>query len=269
MKKAVLLARGLGTRMRQADSAVLLDAEQEAIARTGLKAMIPIGRPFLDYVLSELADAGYEEVCVVIGPEHGVVKNHYMNVTPPRRTRISFAVQAEPRGTADAVLTVEEFVSGEDFLCMNSDNYYPVSVLRELRALNEPGMPLFDRLTLLTRGNISEEKIRKYAICEVGDDGYLRAIVEKPATPVMAAARGDALVSMNCWRFSAAIFEVCRHTPLSPRGEYELPVAVGEGIQLYGLRFRAVRCHEGVLDLSSRADIAVVAEKLRGVLANP
>jgi glucose-1-phosphate thymidylyltransferase len=128
---------------------------------------------------------------------------------------------------------------------------------------------LFDQLTLLTKGNISEEKIRKFAICEVGKDGYLRAIVEKPAAPVMAAARGDALVSMNCWRFSSAIFEVCRRTPLSPRGEYELPVAVGEGIQRYGLRFRAVRCHEGVLDLSSRVDIAIVAEKLKGVPANP
>jgi glucose-1-phosphate thymidylyltransferase len=269
MKKAVVLARGLGTRMRQADSAARLDAEQEAIARTGLKAMIPIGRPFLDYVLSGLADAGYEEVCVVIGPDHTGVKNYYTVVAPPRRIRISFAVQAEPRGTADAVLTVEEFVSGEDFLCMNSDNYYPVSVLRELRTLNEPGVALFDQLTLLTKGNISEAKIRKFAICEVGGDGYLRAIVEKPATPVLAAAPGDALVSMNCWRFSDAIFEVCRHAPLSPRGEYELPVAVGEGIQRYGLRFRAVRCYEGVLDLSSRADIAVVAEKLRGVPANP
>jgi glucose-1-phosphate thymidylyltransferase len=231
--------------------------------------MIPIGRPFLDYVLSGLADAGYEEVCAVIGPEHTGVKDYYTAVAPPRRIRINFVVQAEPRGTADAVLTVEEFASGKDFLCMNSDNYYPVSVLRELRILNEPGVALFDQHTLLTKGNISEEKIRKYAICEVGDDGYLRAIVEKPATPVLAAASGDALVSMNCWRFSGAIFEVCRHAPLSPRGEYELPVAVGEGIQRYGLRFRAVRCYEGVLDLSSRADIAVVAEKLRGVPANP
>jgi glucose-1-phosphate thymidylyltransferase len=269
MKKAVVLARGLGTRMRQADSAARLDAEQEAIAQTGLKAMIPIGRPFLDYVLSGLADAGYEEVCVVIGPDHTSVKNYYTVIAPPRRIRISFAIQTEPRGTADAVLTVEEFASGKDFLCMNSDNYYPASVLRELRALNEPGVALFDQHTLLTKGNISEEKIRKYAICEVGDDGYLRAIVEKPAGAVLAAVRGDALVSMNCWRFSAAIFEVCRHTPLSPRGECELPVAVGEGIQRYGLRFRAVRCYEGVLDLSSRADIAVVAEKLRGVPANP
>jgi glucose-1-phosphate thymidylyltransferase len=269
MKKAVVLARGLGKRMRLADAAARLDAEQEAIAQTGLKAMIPIGRPFLDYVLSGLADAGYEEVCVVIGPEHGGVKNYYTVVAPPRRIRISFAVQAEPRGTADAVLTVEEFASEEDFLCMNSDNYYPVSILRELRILNEPGVALFDQLTLLIKGNISEEKIRKFAICEVGDDGYLRTIVEKPAAPVLAAVRGDALVSMNCWRFSSSIFEVCRHTPLSPRGEYELPVAVGEGIHRYGLRFRAVRCHEGVLDLSSRADIAVVGEKLRDVPANP
>ena len=269
MKKAVVLARGLGTRMRQADSTARLDAEQEAIAQTGLKAMIPVGRPFLDYVLSGLADAGYEEACVVIGPEHGGVKNYYAAVAPPRRIRIRFAIQAEPRGTADAVLKVEEFVSGEDFLCMNSDNYYPVSVLRDLRTLNEPGVALFDRITLLTKGNISEEKIRKFAICEVGNDGYLGAIVEKPTTPALAAVRGDALVSMNCWRFSAAIFEVCRHTPLSPRGEYELPVAVSEGIQRYGLRFRAVRCHEGVLDLSSRADVAIVAEKLRGVPANP
>ena len=269
MKRAVLLARGLGTRMRQADSTARLDAEQEAIAQTGLKAMIPIGKPFLDYALSGLADAGYEEVCAVIGPEHDGVKNYYTVVAPPRRIRIRFAIQAEPRGTADAVLMVEDFASGEDFLCMNSDNYYPASALRELRTLNEPGLALFDQLTLLTKGNISEEKIRKYAICEVGDDGYLRAILEKPAKPVLAAARGDALVSMNCWRFSAAIFEVCRHTPLSPRGEYELPVAVGEGIQRYGLRFRAVRCYEGVLDLSSRADIPVVAEKLRGIPANP
>ena len=264
-----MLARGLGTRMRQADSAARLDAQQEAIAQTGLKAMIPVGRPFLDYVLSGLADAGYEEVCLVIGPEHGSLKNYYTVDAPPRRIRISFAVQTEPRGTADAVLTVEDFASGEDFLCINSDNYYPVPVLRELRTLNEPGVALFDRMTLITNGNISEEKIRKYAICDVGDDGYLRAIVEKPANLAQTAAREGVLISMNCWRFSASIFEVCRRTPLSPRGEYELPVAAGEGIQRFGLRFRVARCYEGVLDLSSRADIAIVADKLRDVLANP
>ncbi|HXY24709.1 MAG TPA: nucleotidyltransferase family protein [Candidatus Acidoferrum sp.] len=268
MNKAVILARGLGTRMRQADSTAHLDPAQQAIAETGLKAMIPIGRPFLDYVLSGLADAGYQEVCLVIGPEHTTVQNYYRNVAP-RRVRIHFAIQAEPRGTADAILAAEKFVSGEEFLSINSDNYYPTAVLRELRALGEPAMALFDQLTLMTKGNIPEEKIRKFAICEVDREGYLRAIVEKPTSQAPARNPADALISMNCWRFPAKIFEVCRHTPLSPRGEYELPVAVGEAIAHYGMRLRVVRCHEGVLDLSSRADIAYVAEKLRSITPNP
>lgn len=269
MNKAVILARGLGTRMRRADPAARLDAEQEAMARTGLKAMIPVGRPFLDYVLRGLADAGFQEACLIIGPEHQGVVHYYTEAAPPRRIQVSFAVQAEPRGTADAVLAAEDFSSGEDFLCINSDNYYPVAVLQEMRIVGEPAVALFDRATLTEKGNISEEKIRKYAICEVGEDGYLRAILEKPADSVWSSASRDALVSMNCWRFSNAIFEVCRRTPLSPRGEYELPVAVGEAIRNFGLRFRAVECYEGVLDLSSRADVAAVAERLKGLPAEP
>jgi glucose-1-phosphate thymidylyltransferase len=269
MKKAVILARGLGTRMRQVDSAARLAADQEAIAQTGLKAMIPFGRPFLDFVLSGLADAGYEEVCLIIGPEHTSVKHYYTIDAQPHRVRIHFATQAEPRGTADALLAAEEFVSGDDFLSINSDNYYPTSVLRALRQLGQPGLPLFDQLTLMTKGNISEDKIRKYAICEVDEDGYLRAIVEKPANRAAVGNSKEALISMNCWRFSASILEVCHQTPLSPRGEYELPIAVGEAISRFGMRFRTIRCYEGVLDLSSRADIAPVTERLRSISANP
>jgi dTDP-glucose pyrophosphorylase len=269
MNKAVILARGLGTRMRRQDSTARLDAEQEAIARTGLKAMIPVSRPFLDYVLSGLADAGYEESCLVIGPEHESVERHYSADAPPKRIRVRFAIQTEPRGTADAVLTAEAFAAEDDFLCINSDNYYPASLLRQMRAVGEPAIALFDRLTLLTKGNITEEKLRKYAICEVDGDGYLRSIREKPPDEVWSAAAEDVLVSMNCWRFSSAIFEACRRAPLSPRGEYELPTAVGEAIRSSRLRFRAVRCREGVLDLTSRADVTAVAERLKGISADP
>ncbi|HYL85675.1 MAG TPA: sugar phosphate nucleotidyltransferase [Candidatus Angelobacter sp.] len=269
MKKAVILARGLGSRMRQSDAGARLGAEQEAVAQTGLKAMIPFERPFLDYVLSGLADAGYREVCVVIGPEHGAVERHYGLDAPPRRMQIAFAIQQEAKGTANAVLSVEEFAGGEDFICINSDNYYPTSALRELRELGEAGVVLFDRATLIAGGNISAEKLRKFSICEVSEDGYLRAIVEKPPESMWSTGAANPLISMNCWRFDASVFEVCRRAPLSPRGEYELPVAVGEAIRNQGLRLRVVRCYEGVLDLSSRADIASVAEKLRGISANP
>ena len=64
--KAVLLARGLGSRMRDGDGATLT-ASQDAAAAAGSKGMMPIPstsvgvrgtRPFLDHVLSALADAG-------------------------------------------------------------------------------------------------------------------------------------------------------------------------------------------------------------------
>ena len=99
--RAIILARGLGKRMReQAQGGAAVDAAQAEAADRGVKAMIPIGRPFLDYVLSALADAGYTEACLVIGPEHDAIRDYYERTAPPRRMRVSFAIQAEPRGTA-------------------------------------------------------------------------------------------------------------------------------------------------------------------------
>jgi glucose-1-phosphate thymidylyltransferase len=79
----------------------------------------------------------------------------------------------------------------------------------------------------------------------------------------------EPLVSMNCWRFSPEIFRACREVPLSSRGELELPLAVQHAVSAHGARFQAVLCREGVLDLSSRADIPAVAERLRHLPAEP
>ncbi|HEY7114572.1 MAG TPA: nucleotidyltransferase family protein [Thermoanaerobaculia bacterium] len=267
-RKAVILARGLGSRMRREDGAAL-DPAQASVADTGVKAMIPIGRPFLDYVLSGLADAGLESVALVIGPEHGVVRDYYAGAGRPRRIAVSFAIQPAPLGTADALLAAEGFAAGEDFLVLNSDNYYPVDALAALRALPEPGTVLFSRDALIARSNVDSDRVRAYAICRVSEDGYLTAIVEKPDAAALAAAGPDPLVSMNCWRFSPAIFAACRATTLSPRGEKELPRAVGEAVAAGAMRIRALRGSGGVLDLSRRADVAAVAQRLRGVAADP
>src|SRR5512141_210353 len=98
--KAVILARGLGTRMRRAADGAALDSNQAAVADTGVKAMIPIGRPFLDYVLSALADAGIGEVCLVVGPEHDAIRRYYRDEAHVERLRIAFATQERPLGTA-------------------------------------------------------------------------------------------------------------------------------------------------------------------------
>jgi glucose-1-phosphate thymidylyltransferase len=67
--------------MRESDGTARLEPDQEESAASGVKAMISFGRPFLDYVLSALADAGIAEVCLVIGPEHRGPE-HYAGTAP-------------------------------------------------------------------------------------------------------------------------------------------------------------------------------------------
>jgi len=75
-------------------------------------------------------------------------------------------------------------------------------------------------------------------------------------------------VSMNCWRFDTRIFAACRDVPRSPRGEYELPEAVGLAMRR-GLRLRAVPARGPVLDLSRRADAGEVERRLAGAVPRP
>ena len=266
LSKAVILARGLGTRMRREDGSARLSREQAVAAQTGAKALMPVGsRPFLDHVLSALADAGLTQVCLVVGPGPQPLRERYNKDIVPRRLRIAFAVQERPLGTADALAAAESFTGGEEFLALNSDNYYPLSAYAALRALEGSGLPVFRRRTLTEVGLIPAERVAQFALVKLDGEGCLENIVEKPDAAAAAALDDESLVSMNCWRFSSAIFRACRAIPLSPRGELELPQAVQYAVSRLGERFRAVPCEEPVLDLSTRADVSVVAERLRNI----
>lgn len=262
MAKAVILARGLGKRMRSSDPSAQLAPDQALAANAGMKALIPVGRPFLDFVLSALADAGISEACLIVGPEHTAIREYYACV-PSRRIHVSFAIQEHPIGTANALLSARPFTGGEAFLALNSDNYYPVEVLEAMRALGRPGLAAFEREALVRLGNIPRGRTRGYALLRISASGYLEGIIEKPDE--LRRADEEVFISMNCWRFDAAIFRACEEVPCSTRGEFELPAAVDYGIRSLGLRFRAVPFHAGVLDLSYRGDIAEVAKRLAGV----
>jgi glucose-1-phosphate thymidylyltransferase len=263
ISKAVILAAGLGTRMRADDESTTLAPEQAAAAASGTKAMMPVGRPFLDYVLASLADAGFTEVCIVVNARDEVVRARYGTAAALSRLRVAFAVQADPIGTADALLAAEEFVGGEPFIVLNADNYYPIDGLRMLRESGEAATLAFSGEGLV-RGGISPERIARYALLKVDDRGYLTDIIEKPDDATFAAHRAAA-VSMNVWRFNAEIFRACRDVKPSSRGELELPMAVRLAVQVLGARIRALPIDATVLDLSHRADIPVVAARLRAV----
>jgi dTDP-glucose pyrophosphorylase len=266
--RAVILARGLGTRMRRDDPASALDQEQARVAETGVKAMIPVGRPFLDFVLSGLADAGVEDVVLVIGPEHGVVRDYYTKTCVPTRVRVSFAIQERPLGTADAVAAAAEAVDGHDFLVLNSDNYYPPDALLALFAMDGPSVVVFGRDAMIRDANVSADRIKQLSVVRIDSSDRLLDIIEKPDDSVIASLGDDVFVSMNCWRFNQTVLDACRRVTPSPRGELELPDAVRLAMEKMGCQFRVIRMNAGVLDLSSRGDIADIAVRLASVRVN-
>src|SRR5690349_18716464 len=242
--KAVLLARGLGSRMKKEGDAAGLTESQAAAAAAGAKGMMPITgnrqRPFLDYVLSALADAGCSSVCFVVAPDHSAIRDYYSGIGAPSRLKIDYAIQPIADGTARAVLSSEAYAGRDPFLVLNSDNLYPVPVLRELVELNEPGLPAFERDSLINDSGFPAERVASFAALEADRDGYLTRIVEKPGQAYFDAAGPRALVSMNVWRFDHRIFDACRDVPLSARGEYELPEAVGLAVDR-GVKFKTFR----------------------------
>lgn len=248
--------------MRAADASAELTPEQRRAADAGIKAMMPIaGRPFLDYVLRALADAGVDDVALVVAPEHDLMRAHYADAGTSRPA-IAFVVQPEPRGTADAVLAAERWTDGAGFLVLNADNLYPVKALRDLASLDEPGLLVFERGELVSSSGIPDARIRAFALLEIGPDGHLEAIVEKPSPALVDRAGPQALVSMNCWRFDARIFDACRDVPKSARGEFELPEAVALALSR-GMKIKGVPARGPVLDLSTRADASDVERRLR------
>ena len=269
MTKSVVLARGLGVRMQQPDASARLDREQASAADAGMKGMIPFGRPFLDYVLSGLADAGYRQACLVIGPEHEAIREYYTRISRPTRIEVSFAIQERALGTADAVAAAESFVAGERFLVVNSDNYYPVEACRALRTLGSAGLAAFARDDLVREGNIGADRVRQFAVVRISAAGDLVDVIEKPDEATMAAMGPDVWVSMNCWMFTASIFRACANIRPSPRGELEVTDAVRYAITSLGERFRVLTFRLPVLDVSTRGDVAPVARRLAGIEARP
>ncbi len=261
-RTALVLAAGRGTRMQRDDPAARLDARQARVAARGLKAMIPDarGRPFIDHVLTALADAGIESVGLVVPADHASIKAHLAD-HPPHRVDVYLLVQADPTGTAHAVLSAEAWVAGRDFLSLNADNLYDPALLAALSRLRGSGCAAFDAEALVRGSNFPGERVSAFALLDLLPDGTVARIVEKPDAAQRASFMGPVHVSMNVWRFGQQIFAACRSVRRSVRGEFELPEAVGLAIAS-GLKVQAVHTESAVLDLSSRGDVDGVARLL-------
>jgi glucose-1-phosphate thymidylyltransferase len=204
--KGLILSGGKGTRLRP-------------ITHTSAKQLVPVAnKPVLFYGIEAMAEAGIEEVGIIIAPETGPEIEEAAGDGSRFGVRISYIVQGEPLGLAHAVLTAERFLEGSAFVMYLGDNLLQGGISELVAAFreNEP-----DALILLTPVPDPEN----YGVAELGEAGPgavgpVVRLVEKPPEP----ATDLALVGV--YMFTAGIHDAARAIEPSARGELEITDAI-------------------------------------------
>ena len=106
--QAVLLAGGLGTRLRS----VVSD-------RPKPMALIE-GRPFMEYVIRGLARHGITDIIFAVGYKGSMVEEHFKDGTD-MGIHVSYAYEEELLGTAGAIKNAGKFVTEDQFFVLNAD----------------------------------------------------------------------------------------------------------------------------------------------------
>ena len=189
VRKAVIVAAGLGTRMLPA-------------TRVIPKEILPVvDRPAIQVVVEEAVASGIEEIVIVVSPGRSIVLDHFAPVPDLERhllarskhellevvrsigdiARITRAEQAEPLGLGHAVLQARAAIGDEPFAVMLPDDIFDAEppCLRQLLDVAETREGPVVALMRVARADLS-----KYGIVEASPAGprlyRLTGMVEKP-----------------------------------------------------------------------------------------
>ncbi len=204
--KGLILSGGKGTRLRP-------------ITHTSAKQLVPVAnKPVLFYGIEAMADAGIEEVGIIIAPETGPEIEAVAGDGSRFGVHITYILQDEPLGLAHAVLTAATFLGRDPFVMYLGDNLLQGGIADLVTAFREHRP---DALILLTPVPDPENYgVAELADAPAGEVGQVVRLVEKPVEP----ATDLALVGV--YMFTSAVLDAARAIVPSARGELEITDAI-------------------------------------------
>lgn len=200
-RKAVLLAAGRGTRMRE-----LTDELP--------KPMLSVrGRPILAHIVAGLRGAGVEDVLIVVGYRAEVVRDYFGDGTD-HGLRVHYVTQVTQDGTGRVVELARDFAGEDGFVLSYGDILIEPSNYQVLTAPR----PVDGAIISVKRN----EDVSKGGAVFVNERMELTDLREKPGPGEPTSPWYNAGV----YFFRPSIFEWTARLQKSPRGEYELTDAI-------------------------------------------
>jgi glucose-1-phosphate thymidylyltransferase len=164
-RKGIILAGGSGTRLYPLTQVIS-------------KQLLPVyDKPMVYYPLSTLMQAGIREILIITTPHEQALFKRLLGDGSQWGIELSYAVQDEPRGLADAFIIGRDFIGGRPACLILGDNIFHGGGMRELLA----------RASSRARGAtvfgywVSDPQ--RYGVVEMDGDGRVLSLAEKPERP--------------------------------------------------------------------------------------